>query len=191
MAFAVDRTVARIRLDPTTRHWCGIRRRPTTVRVPNRPRGSFRRRRLRRLQPVVAAQCSQSGKSSGVTGRTSRPRRPGEFHPIYVETAARDGFVPADCPTSNACGDAMSAEDPDRIRLYLARHDGAVLAGTTMVTVGDHAWYLRCFRLTSAVRCAIERDPVADDQGCDRRRRLVYDLRGISDTLDESDPCSD
>ena len=27
-----------------------------------------------------------------------------EFHPIYVETAARDGFVPADCPTSNACG---------------------------------------------------------------------------------------
>ena len=36
---------------------------------------------------------------------------------------------------------AMTAEDPDRIRLYLARHEGDLVAATTMVRVGEHAWY--------------------------------------------------
>ena len=35
----------------------------------------------------------------------------------------------------------MNAEDPQRLRLYLARHEGEVVAATTLVTVGDHAWY--------------------------------------------------
>ena len=83
----------------------------------------------------------------------------------------------------------MSAEDPDRIRLYLARHDGAVLAGTTMVTVGDHAWYSygasadigREVRPSNAIQWQMIKDAIADGDS-------VYDLRGISDTLDESDP---
>ena len=36
----------------------------------------------------------------------------------------------------------MNAEDPQRLRLYLARHEGEVVAATTLATVGDHAWYL-------------------------------------------------
>ena len=111
------------------------------------------------------------------------------FHPIYVETAARDGFVPRGLPYFQRMWDAMSAEDPDRIRLYLARHDGAVLAGTTMVTVGDHAWYSygasadigREVRPSNAIQWQMIKDAIADGDS-------VYDLRGISDTLDESDP---
>ena len=112
-----------------------------------------------------------------------------EFHPIYVETAARDGFVPRGLPYFQRMWDAMTAEDPDRIRLYLARHDGAVLAGTTMVTVGDHAWYSygasadvgREVRPSNAIQWQMIKDAIDDGDS-------VYDLRGISDTLDESDP---
>ena len=63
------------------------------------------------------------------------------FHPVYVETAVRDGFVPRGLAYFQRMWDAMSSEDPGRITLYLARYQGDVLAATTMVTVGDHAWY--------------------------------------------------
>ena len=112
-----------------------------------------------------------------------------QFHPIYVETAARDGFVPRGLPYFQRMWDAMSAEDPNRIRLYLAHHDGTVLAGTTMVTVGDHAWYSygasadagREVRPSNAIQWQMIKDAIEDGDA-------VYDMRGISDTLDESDP---
>ncbi len=112
-----------------------------------------------------------------------------QFHPIYVETAARDGFVPRGLPYFQRMWDAMTAEDPNRIRLYLARHDGAVLAGTTMVTVGSHAWYSygasadagREVRPSNAIQWQMIKDAIEDGDS-------VYDMRGISDTLDESDP---
>lgn len=112
-----------------------------------------------------------------------------QFHPIYVETAARDGFVPRGLPYFQRMWDAMSAEDPNRIRLYLAHHDGTVLAGTTMVTVGDHAWYSygasadagREVRPSNAIQWQMIKDAIVDGDA-------VYDMRGISDTLDESDP---
>ncbi len=111
------------------------------------------------------------------------------FHPIYVETAHRDGFVPRGLEYFQRMWDAMSAEDPDRIRLYLASHDGKVLAGTTMVTVGDHAWYSygasadagREVKPSNAIQWQMIKDCLADGDA-------VYDMRGISDTLDESDP---
>ena len=111
------------------------------------------------------------------------------FHPIYVETAARDGFVPRGLPYFQRMWDAMTAEDPNRIQLYLASHDGAVLAGTTMVTVGNHAWYSygasadtgREVRPSNAIQWQMIKDALADGDA-------VYDMRGISDTLDESDP---
>ena len=43
--------------------------------------------------------------------------------------------------TSRPCVDALRAEDPDRIRLYLAHHEGDLVAATTWVRVGEHAWY--------------------------------------------------
>ncbi len=37
---------------------------------------------------------------------------------------------------------AMSTEDPERIELFLARHEGdLVAAATIMVRVGQYAWY--------------------------------------------------
>ena len=37
--------------------------------------------------------------------------------------------------------DALSAEAPGRITLWLARHDGDLVASTIAIRVGTHAWY--------------------------------------------------
>ena len=84
---------------------------------------------------------------------------------------------------------AMAAEDDERLRLYLARYQGTLVAAATMVRVGTHAWYSygasstahREVRGSNAVQWRMIRDALA--AGCD-----VYDLRGITDTVDEVDP---
>ena len=63
------------------------------------------------------------------------------FHALYLETAARDGFTGRPLAYFEQMASAMQAEDPDRFRLYLARHEGDLVAATTLVRVGDHAWY--------------------------------------------------
>jgi lipid II:glycine glycyltransferase (peptidoglycan interpeptide bridge formation enzyme) len=110
------------------------------------------------------------------------------FHPVYVETAARDGFTPRGLSYFQRMWDAMNAEDPRRLRLYLARHAGEVVAATTLVTVGDHAWYSygasttasRNVRPSNAVQWRMITDSL--EAGC-----AVYDLRGISDNLTAGD----
>ena len=85
--------------------------------------------------------------------------------------------------------DALSAEDPDRIRLWLAHHEGDLVAATIAIRVGTHAWYSygasstekRDVRGSNAIQWAMIRDALA--AGAD-----VYDLRGITDTLDSDDP---
>lgn len=112
-----------------------------------------------------------------------------EFHRVYVVTASRDGFTPRPLGYFQRMWQAMSDEDPDRIRLYLASHDGEVLAATTAVRVGRHVWYSygasadhkRELRPSNAVQWRMITDAI--DAGA-----AVYDLRGISDTLDEQDP---
>ena len=37
--------------------------------------------------------------------------------------------------------DALGAEEADRIRLYLAHHEGDLVAATIWIRVGAHAWY--------------------------------------------------
>ncbi len=111
------------------------------------------------------------------------------FHSLYVQTATRDGFVPRGLGYFERMWDAMSAENASRLQLYLARYKGQVLAATTMVTVGDHAWYSygasadigREVRPSNAIQWQMIRDALRS--GCS-----VYDLRGISDTLDGADP---
>ena len=111
------------------------------------------------------------------------------FHTLYLETAARDGFTGRPLSYFQQMWSAMTAEDADRIRLYLARHEGDLVAATTMVRVGDHAWYSygasssskRDVRGSNAIQWRMVRD--AREAGA-----AVYDLRGITDTLDESDP---
>jgi lipid II:glycine glycyltransferase (peptidoglycan interpeptide bridge formation enzyme) len=110
------------------------------------------------------------------------------FHPVYVETAQRDGFTARGLSYFQRMWDAMNAEDPQRLRLYLARHEGEVVAATTLVTVGDHAWYSygasttasRNVRPSNAVQWQMIKDAMAS--GCS-----VYDLRGISDNLTAGD----
>ena len=58
-----------------------------------------------------------------------------------METAGRDAFTPRPLDYFRTMWRAMTNEDPDRLRLYLAAHEGDLVAATTMVRVGEHAWY--------------------------------------------------
>jgi lipid II:glycine glycyltransferase (peptidoglycan interpeptide bridge formation enzyme) len=108
-----------------------------------------------------------------------------DFHRLYVDTAARDGFTPRSLAYFQRMFDAFEAEDTQRIRLYVARRGREALAAATMVRVGAYAWYSygasadrgREFRPSNAVQWRMIRDCLSDGIG-------VYDLRGISDTLD-------
>jgi lipid II:glycine glycyltransferase (peptidoglycan interpeptide bridge formation enzyme) len=112
-----------------------------------------------------------------------------DFHRLYLETAERDQFTGRPLSYFQRMWSAMRAEDENRIRLYLARHEGDLVAATTLVQVGRHAWYSygasstakREVRGSNAVQWRMLRDAVAS--GAE-----VYDLRGITDTLSEDDP---
>ena len=111
------------------------------------------------------------------------------FHALYVETARRDGFTPRPLSYFETMFRALQAEDSDRIRLYLARHEGDLVAATTWVRVGRHVWYSygasssakREVRGSNAVQWQMIRDAI--EGGAE-----VYDLRGITETLDPQDP---
>ena len=111
------------------------------------------------------------------------------FHDLYVHTAERDHFTPRPLSYFQVMLDALSAEDPDRIRLWFAHHEGDLVASTISIRVGTHAWYSygasstekREVQGSNAVQWAMMRDALA--AGAE-----VYDLRGITDTLDPDDP---
>ncbi|HEU5036122.1 MAG TPA: peptidoglycan bridge formation glycyltransferase FemA/FemB family protein [Nocardioides sp.] len=111
------------------------------------------------------------------------------FHDLYVHTAERDHFTPRPLSYFRTMVEALSAEEPDRIVLHTARHDGTLVAATIAIRVGGHAWYSygasstekREVRGSNAVQWAMIRAALA--AGAD-----VYDLRGITDTLASDDP---
>ena len=110
------------------------------------------------------------------------------FWAIYAETAERDHFTPRPLEYFERMWDALSAEEPDRLTLYLAHHEGDLVAATTVVRVGSHTWYSygasttekRDVRGSNAVQWQMMRDALA--AGAD-----IYDMRGITDTLDADD----
>jgi len=110
-----------------------------------------------------------------------------DFHTVYVETAARDRFTPRALSYFERMWDCLNSHEP-RMSLHLAHHEGHLAAATIMVRVGTHAWYSYGASTTADrdVRPsnALQWDMItrAHDEGCD-----VYDLRGISDTLDPDD----
>jgi lipid II:glycine glycyltransferase (peptidoglycan interpeptide bridge formation enzyme) len=110
------------------------------------------------------------------------------FHDLYAHTAERDQFTPRPLSYFQTMYDALGAEGPGRITLWLAHHEGDLVAATIAVRVGTHAWYSygasstdkREVRGSNAVQWAMIRDAI--DHGAE-----VYDLRGITDTLDPDD----
>ena len=126
----------------------------------------------------------KSGVVVTVGGRDDLQR----FHTLYVETAARDHFTPRGLAYFQQMYDAMTAESPDRIKVFLATHEDELVAATIYTRVGAHTWYLygasstakRDVRGSNAVQWAMMRDALAS--GAD-----VYDLRGITSTLDADD----
>ncbi|KQX74128.1 peptidoglycan bridge formation glycyltransferase FemA/FemB family protein [Aeromicrobium sp. Root472D3] len=110
------------------------------------------------------------------------------FHAVYAETAERDHFTPRPLSYFERMWDAMTAEEADRLVLYLAHHEGDLVAATTMVRVGEHAWYSygasttekRDVRGSNAIQWQMIRDALAAGA-------TTYDMRGITETLDPDD----
>ena len=110
------------------------------------------------------------------------------FHDLYVHTAERDHFTPRPLSYFTTMFRALGAEDPDRIALFTAEHEGDLVASTILVQVGGHVWYSygasstekRDVRGSNAVQWEMIRHALG--RGAD-----VYDLRGITDTLDPDD----
>ena len=110
------------------------------------------------------------------------------FHDLYTHTAQRDHFTPRPLGYFTTMFSSLLSEEPDRIRLYLARHEGDLVAATVLVKVGGHTWYSygasstekRDVRGSNAAQWQMIRDALAE--GAE-----VYDLRGITDTLDPDD----
>ena len=110
------------------------------------------------------------------------------FHALYAHTAERDHFTPRPLSYFRTMYDALAAEHPDRIQLWLARHEGDLVAATIAIRVGTHAWYSygasstekREVRGSNGVQWAMIRHAL--EAGAH-----VYDLRGITETLDADD----
>jgi lipid II:glycine glycyltransferase (peptidoglycan interpeptide bridge formation enzyme) len=112
-----------------------------------------------------------------------------QFHALYTETAERDQFTPRPLSYFQTMFTALLAEDPDRIRLYLAHHEADLVAATTWVRVGEHAWYSygasstakRDVRGSNAIQWRMITDALAAGA-------TVYDLRGITEGVEGDDP---
>lgn len=110
------------------------------------------------------------------------------FHDLYVHTAERDHFTPRPLSYFRTMLEELAGEEADRITLWSARHEGDLVAATLAVRVGTHAWYSygasstekRDVRGSNAVQWAMIRGALA--AGAE-----IYDLRGITDTLDAED----
>ncbi len=136
----------------------------------------------------------RKAEKSGVAVTVGGPTDLAAFHDLYQVTAARDGFtgrplVYFQRMYEALSTDGLSADEPDRIRLYLAHHGDDLLAATLWVRVGDHVWYSygasadhgRELRPSNAIQWRMITD--ANEMGA-----ATYDLRGISDTLAKDNP---
>ncbi|MET7567059.1 peptidoglycan bridge formation glycyltransferase FemA/FemB family protein [Streptomyces sp. NPDC005492] len=109
------------------------------------------------------------------------------FYELYAETAERDRFIPRPLPYFQRMWTALTTEHPDRMRLYLAHHDGDILAAATMLTVGQHVWY--SYGASTSRRREVQPNNAMQWRMMTDAHQLgaaVYDFRGITDTLEES-----
>lgn len=129
----------------------------------------------------------RKAEKSGVQVRWGTREDLVDFHRVYVETAERDKFTPRGQVYFERMWDALNSADDGyhELTLHLAEYDDHLAAATIMIRVGDRAWYSygasttadRDVRPSNALQWhMITR---AHEAGC-----RVYDLRGISATLD-------
>lgn len=125
---------------------------------------------------------------AGVKVAVGGPEDLKAFHALYTETAERDHFTPRPLPYFTKMYDALQSQC-SVIRLYNAYHEGDLVASTIWIRVGQHAWYSygasstakRDVRGSNAIQWRMLSDALAEGA-------TVYDLRGITDTLDPDDP---
>ncbi len=126
---------------------------------------------------------------SGVVVTTGSSDDLPTFFELYAETAARDGFPPLPLEFFERMWRSLRGEDPSRLELCLASREERVYAAGLRTRVGTAVSYThgasasagREWRPSNAMQWQMLQDAHAG--GAD-----VYDLRGISDTLDPSDP---
>lgn len=132
----------------------------------------------------------RKAEKSGVQVRLGTREDLADFHRVYVETAERDHFTPRGLVYFERMWDALNSGSQSddhyhQMTLHLAEYDGHLAAATIMIRVGDRAWYSygasttadRDVRPSNALQWhMITR---AHESSC-----RVYDLRGISATLD-------
>ncbi len=108
------------------------------------------------------------------------------FHDIMVITGTRDEFVVRTLEYFEKMYDCMA---PENLRLYLAHYDGKIVAGTLAILYGNKVWYLygassNDYRnVMPNYLLQLEMIKWALENKCD-----VYDFRGISGDIDESNP---
>jgi lipid II:glycine glycyltransferase (peptidoglycan interpeptide bridge formation enzyme) len=128
---------------------------------------------------------NRSGVEVTVGGAAELP----EFYRLLRITEQRDGFrLGRSLAYFERQYAALNAEQPGRIRLYLARHQGEILAAHTMITVGRRVWYQtgasadhrREVRPSHALQWRMMLDAHA-------RGAEVYDMRGVPSSLDPGD----
>lgn len=111
------------------------------------------------------------------------------FHEVYLVTAERDNFHPRPLDYFQTMWDALNGEHEDRMRVYLAKHEGDVVAATTWIGVGKHTWYSygassnskREVRGSNRIQWQMIQDSL--EVGA-----TVYDLRGITEGIAADDP---
>lgn len=108
------------------------------------------------------------------------------FHKIMLETGIRDKFVIRSAEYFKTMFDCMA---PDHLRLYTAYYEGKMVAGTIAILYGDKCWYLygassnESRNVMPNYLLQWEMIKWAKEKGCN-----IYDFRGISGDLDESNP---
>jgi lipid II:glycine glycyltransferase (peptidoglycan interpeptide bridge formation enzyme) len=111
------------------------------------------------------------------------------FHDLHRQSAKHHQVTPRSLGYFEQMAAAMTAESADRFRLYLAKQQNDVLVAAIVVRVGSRVWsayggtaeHARGSGATSAIEWVPLREAL--HEGAD-----VYDLRGISDTMQPGDP---
>jgi lipid II:glycine glycyltransferase (peptidoglycan interpeptide bridge formation enzyme) len=132
----------------------------------------------------------KKSENEGVRVRIGNREDLGEFHRVYVETAARDKFTARPLSYFYQMWDAFNKDsaEPDLV-LFIAEWNGKVVASSIYIELGFHSWYLygasstegREARPSNALQWAMMERSL-------QKGAHTYDLRGITATLDKENP---